>query len=57
MIRGIVKIERCEDENIKNKVLTALYRLIEHTDGERGVHLISYTLGETVKLKILAKVD
>ena len=57
MIRGIIKVERCESESLKNRALQAVYRLVEATDGERGLHIISYQLGTAIKMKALAFID
>ena len=57
MIRGIIKVERCESESLKNRALQAVYRLVEATDAERGLHIISYQLGTAIKMKALAFID
>ena len=38
-------------------VAIGLYRLVEHIDGEKGLKLISYKVGEKLKLAVLKGVN
>jgi len=39
--------------NLLLNIMMIIYRIIEYTDGEKGLHIISYRTAEKVKLSIL----